>query len=602
MKLQAKVLTDFLQTPAGPKIGVLFPDQEVAATGKTQGLFTEIDPGGVVGWSLTADLEPSDHDRLQLDQEVFVEECIVVERSFNNLSVTIPWFIAADFLVARAIIETGLINSGPKTAGSDAVGPLQVSSDEWKSFLNDAGTKDLSAPFQPFNPSHFDHYLKQIWGAGYRTFADAKAISAAKLAQQPPVGTASNPFLPSYLDVFHAYLTSPAAAVAILDANKDAAGQARTLDQVLTPPALTAAQLATLFSTRGQFAGTAAAPKTVAQFVAATEAALNSALTKAFELIKQFAPGELPQGGGAPGSAPWLSVAKDAEVRHVAEATNAAEIKNYFLATNHGPVGPGPIPAWCGAFVAHCMAESDNTTAAASIPKDAALAVSWRSWGKALAINGKDIPEGAVVVLSPAPGTDTTGHVAFFSKFVDAATIELLGGNQHNAVNFSHFKASSIVDVRWLAVAPTPEGGGSSVLEQLATSDDILTLARTIFGEARGEPNAGREAVAHVVINRVNSHRFKDTVQGVCLQPRQFSCFNVGDPNRPIILAQDLASGDPVFKECIATAQRVSEGAVADNTGGATHYYAKTIAAPSWTIGATFTVEIGVHRFYKNVT
>jgi uncharacterized protein (TIGR02594 family) len=600
MKLQAKVLTNFLKKPGAQKIGVLFPDQEVTATGNTQGDFTEISAGGVIGWALTANLEPSDQDRLALDQGAFVQQCIVVERSFNNLTATIPWFICADFVIARAIIETGLVNVGPKSSASDAVGPLQVSSDEWKSFLNDLGMADLSAPFRPFDPSDFDHYLMQIWGAAHRMFADAKSISGVKLAQQPPVGTASDPFLPSYLDVFHAYLMNPAAAVAILDANKDATGQAKPIDRVLTSPTLSKV-LDSLFATRAQFAGTSTAPNTVAQFVVATEAALSAALTKAFELIKQFAPSELPQGGGAPGGAPWLAVAKNAESRQVSEATAGPEIRSYFLDTNHGPVGPGDIPAWCGAFAAHCMAKSGNATAAASIPKDAALAVSWRNWGKGLAINGKDIPEGAVVVLSPAPGTATTGHVAFFSKFVDAATIELLGGNQHDAVNFSNFKASSIVDIRWLNVAPTPEGGGSSVLEQIATSDDVLTLARTIFGEARGESNAGREAVGHVVINRVNSHRFKDSVGGVCLQPMQFSCFNVGDPNRPIILAQKLDSGDAVFQECVSAAKGVIAGAVADNTGGATHYYAKTIAPPSWTVGATFTVEIGVHRFYKNV-
>jgi hypothetical protein len=59
------------------------------------------------------------------------------------------------------------------------------------------------------------------------------------------------------------------------------------------------------------------------------------------------------------------------------------------------------------------------------------------------------------------------------SKFgIDADTIELLGGNQHNAVNFSRFRVSSIVDIRWLGVTPTPDGGGSSVLEQLASPDD----------------------------------------------------------------------------------------------------------------------------------
>jgi uncharacterized protein (TIGR02594 family) len=599
MKLQAKVLTDFLKTPAGPKIGVLFPDQAVTATGNTQGLFTEIDPGGMVGWALTADLEPSDQGRVPLDQEFFVRQCFVVERSFNNLSAIIPWYIAADFLIARGVLETGLVNADPKIAGSDAVGPLQVSSDEWKLFLANGG--DLAAPFLPFDASDFDNYIKQIWGAGYRIFADAKAISAVKLAQQPPVGTASNPFLPSYLSVFHAYLLNPAAAVGILDAYNVAASQGKTLDKVLVPPLFTAAQLAALFNNRSQFAGTATAPKTVAEFVSLTEAALSSALTKAFELIKQLAPGELPEGGGAPGSAPWLAVAKDAEARHVAEATDAPEIRSYFLATDHGPVGLGPVPAWCGAFVAHCMADSRNTAAAASIPKGAALAVNWRNWGKGLSLGLKDIPVGAVVVLSPQPGTDSSGHVAFYSKFIDADTIELLGGNQHNAVNFSPFKASSIVDIRWLSVTPTPDGGGSTVLEQLATPNDVLTLARTVFGEARGESNAGREAVAHVVINRVNSHRFEDTVAGVCLQPSQFSCFNANDPNRPIILAETLDSTNAVFQECIAVAQSVITGAVADNTGGATHYYAKTIAAPAWTVGATFTVEIGVHRFYKNV-
>jgi len=601
MKLQAKILTDFLQTPTGPVLGVLFPNQQVDSTGNVQGLFTEIDPGGGVGWALTADLETSDEDRAPLDQETFILQAIVVERSFNSLSATVPWYIAADFIIARAIIETDLINKGPKTDTSDAVGPLQVSSKEWKSFLANGG--DLAAPFKPFKPSDFDNYLSQIWGAGYRMFADAKEISGLKAAQNPAVGSASDPFLPSYLNVFHAYLLGPAAAVAILDAAENAANRVKPLDQVLVPPLLTSAQLKTLFSTRSDFAGTATAPKTVADFVSATEQALGSALTKAFELIKQFAPGELPQGGGAPGSAPWLSVAQDAEQRHVAEATNAQEIKDYFLSTDHPPVGGGAIPAWCGAFVAHCLAKSNNTTAAASRPKESALAVSWRKWGKAIAVGLKDIPHGAVVVLAPQPGTTgSTGHVGFYSRFVDAGTIELLGGNQHHAVNFSRFKVSDIVDIRWLNVAPTPDGGGSSVLQQISQPNDVLALARTIFGEARGEPDAGKEAVAHVVINRVNSHRFANTVEGVCLQPSQFSCFNQGDANRPVIMAQTLNSTNSGFMECIALANRVISGAAADNTGGATHYYDfKMIAAPSWTIGATLTVQIGSHRFFKNV-
>lgn len=601
MKLQAKKRTDFLETPTGPKLGILFPNQPVDSTGKVDGLFTEIDPGGGAGWALTADLEKSDEDRVPLDQETYVLQAIVVERSFNNLSATVPWYIAADFIMARAIIETGLINKGSKNSTSDAVGPLQLSSEEWKSFLKNGG--DLAAPFKPFKPSDFDNYVSQIWGAGYRMFADAREISRLKGAQNPPVGSASDPFLPSYLNVFHAYLLGPAAAVAILDANEKAADRIKTLEKVLVEPLLTSGQLAAMFGARSDFVGTAEAPKTVADFVSATEQALGTALTKAFELVKQFAPGELPQGAGARGSAPWLPVAEDAEKRKVAEATHASVIKDYFRATDHPAVGGGAIPAWCGAFVAHCLASSNNATAAASIPKESALAVSWRKWGKAIAVGLKDIPHGAVVVLAPQPGTTgSTGHVGFHSKFIDASTIELLGGNQHHAVNLSPFKVSTIVDVRWLDVAPTPEGGGSSVLEQIAQPNDVLALARTIFGEARGEPDAGKEAVAHVVVNRVNSHRFANTVEGVCLQPKQFSCFNVGDPNQPVIMAQELTSTNSGFKECIAIANRVISGAVSDNTGGATHYYDfKMIAAPSWTIGATLTVQIGAHRFFKNV-
>jgi hypothetical protein len=593
MKLQAKKRTDFLETPTGPKLGILFPNQPVESTGKTQDLFTQIDPGGLVGWALTADLEASDEERVPLVPEIFVQQSIVVERSFNNLPATEPWYIAADFLIARGIIETGLINSGPKSKTSDAVGPLQVSSDEWKTFLKDGG--DLAKPFKPFNPSDFDNYVSQIWAAGYRMFDDAREVS--KLKSVPPVASPDDPFLPSYLSVFHAYLLGPAAAVAILNADRD-----KKLDQILLPPLLTAVELTTLFNTRSDLVGTAAAPKTVAEFVVATEEALGSALSKAFELIRQFAPGELPQGGGAPGSAPWLPIAKEIKSRNVAEPGDNAEIKKYFLSTDHGPVGGGGVPAWCGAFVAHCLAKSQNATAAASIPKASALAVSWRKWGKAIAVGLKDIPEGAIVVLSPQPGTTgSTGHVGFHSKFIDANTIELLGGNQHHAARLSPFKVSTIVDIRWLNVAPTPSGGGSSVLDLIAQPADVLALARTIFGEARGESNAGREAVAHVVINRVNSHKFRDTIEGVCLQPSQFSCFNVGDPNRPKILALELDSTNPTFKDCIAVAHRVIDGAVADNTGGATHYYARTIAAPSWTIGATLTAEIGVHRFFKNV-
>jgi spore germination cell wall hydrolase CwlJ-like protein len=129
---------------------------------------------------------------------------------------------------------------------------------------------------------------------------------------------------------------------------------------------------------------------------------------------------------------------------------------------------------------------------------------------------------------------------------------------------------------------------------------DLLTLARTIYGEARGDSPAEREAIAHVIMNRVNGKGFPKTISEVCRQPKQFSCWNEGDPNRKLIESM-LPGANPVFDECLATAERVMNGTVADTTGGATHYYSKVIGAPGWTKGADLTTEIGILKFYRNV-
>src|SRR3954468_6922558 len=186
MKFKARRITDIFDKPGGAAVDALTPNQVVNDTGKTDGLFTQIDAGGgTIGWVLTADLKPADPAiRPALDEAFFVQDSIVVERSLNNLPATAPWFVVADYVIARAIIETSLTNAGPKTAGSDATGPLQVSSDEWKAFLANGGA--LAAPFQPFNADDFVHAVGENWAAGYRMFADAKAISGIKLAQQPP--------------------------------------------------------------------------------------------------------------------------------------------------------------------------------------------------------------------------------------------------------------------------------------------------------------------------------------------------------------------------------------------------------------------------------
>lgn len=134
---------------------------------------------------------------------------------------------------------------------------------------------------------------------------------------------------------------------------------------------------------------------------------------------------------------------------------------------------------------------------------------------------------------------------------------------------------------------------------------DIETLARTIYGEARGEPFIGQVAVAWVVKNRVGRKGWGNTIADVCLKPLQFSCWNMNDPNRAKILAADLDM--PKFQRAFGIACLVVCGDDLDDpTGGADHYH--TIARPKvsvtwpprWARDMTVTAIIGAHRFLKS--
>jgi uncharacterized protein (TIGR02594 family) len=252
------------------------------------------------------------------------------------------------------------------------------------------------------------------------------------------------------LDVFTAFLVdSAAAAVGILDASTstDPAEQARPLDVVLGR-SLSGPQITTVFTACSKYTGTSAHPKTVGEFVATVEADLNSALKKAFDLMKEHAPDELMQVSGTEAS--WFDVALEEEQKDVNES-DPAKVKiilNYFGATSLG-VQQRMLP-WCGAFAAFCMQKSGNP-----VPAGAAAARSWKNWGVGLEFGSQDIPQGAVVVLSPSEGTGTTGHVAFFVELDPSGkTVQLLGGNQHDMLKRSSFPISKIAAIRWIDSAP----------------------------------------------------------------------------------------------------------------------------------------------------
>ena len=133
---------------------------------------------------------------------------------------------------------------------------------------------------------------------------------------------------------------------------------------------------------------------------------------------------------------------------------------------------------------------------------------------------------------------------------------------------------------------------------------DVDVLARTIFGEARGETVSGMEAVASVVMNRLAFSRRRgrywwgNSVVDICQSPRQFSCWNSNDPNHKII--RSVAENDIVFAVCKRIAQRAVSGILGDNTNGATHYHTRNVR-PRWSVGKIPCAEIGAHFFYNDI-
>lgn len=128
---------------------------------------------------------------------------------------------------------------------------------------------------------------------------------------------------------------------------------------------------------------------------------------------------------------------------------------------------------------------------------------------------------------------------------------------------------------------------------------EVRILAQTIWGEARGEPVSGQEAVACVVINRVRLPRWWGrSVTEVCQKPGQFSCWNADDPNRGKL--DMLSHDDPAFATALRIARRALAGVLADPTRGATHYHALAVS-PRWARRHAPSAQIGNHVFYNDI-
>lgn len=136
-------------------------------------------------------------------------------------------------------------------------------------------------------------------------------------------------------------------------------------------------------------------------------------------------------------------------------------------------------------------------------------------------------------------------------------------------------------------------------------NDEIEILARTLYGEARGEyykQSGGLGsfiAVGNVVINRLMQRTwFGSSVIEVCKKPWQFSCWNPKDPNFKVV-SQDRLT-DSLFNFCKKVAVGLLMKNWPDLTKGSDHYHSVNIEGlPKWAVNQRPQIQIGQHVFYK---
>lgn len=115
------------------------------------------------------------------------------------------------------------------------------------------------------------------------------------------------------------------------------------------------------------------------------------------------------------------------------------------------------------------------------------------------------------------------------------------------------------------------------------SNSDLYLLSCCVYGEARGESYTGKVAVAAVVLNRVRSSSFPNSISGVIYQQGAFTCVSDGQIN--------LGTND----ECTRAAQDALNGW--DPTGGAIYYFNPATATSKWIWSRPQLITIGKHIF-----
>ncbi|PRY78388.1 cell wall hydrolase [Yoonia maritima] len=146
-------------------------------------------------------------------------------------------------------------------------------------------------------------------------------------------------------------------------------------------------------------------------------------------------------------------------------------------------------------------------------------------------------------------------------------------------------QTGEIYNREYLATQPAATGG-----------DQWECLSEALYFEARGESVEGLFAVGEVILNRVDSNSYPDSLCAVINQGtgRRFACqFTYTCDGRAEVIAEPRA-----WARVGKVARILIDGAPRVLTGGATHYHTKAVN-PSWAQRFPRTASIGSHYFYR---
>ena len=150
--------------------------------------------------------------------------------------------------------------------------------------------------------------------------------------------------------------------------------------------------------------------------------------------------------------------------------------------------------------------------------------------------------------------------------------------------------------------------------KRIITVKDLTIMALTVFGEARGQMQEGQLAVACVILNRWGNPGWwsrnkgdgikDDTIEAVCRDPWQFSCWNKDDPNFAILNNQSVYKRNDFVRiraMCESLIFDINNGKnYYDPTNGSDHYCTvAVIAKTKWARNKSPEIVIGGHAFYK---